>query len=1052
MVPSEHPPACSEPSGGPAGGLRILVVNSEVASRYRDSGSLRLLRIVEILAGEGHEITFIGREGVPGLERATAELAALGVEVLPSDPDRMRALGAPLPPGPGIDLPRLLRRGRYDLALLSFFNVAEQYLPLIRAHSPLTRVVVDTVDVHHVRERRGAELTGDPVALAAAERTRQREQAIYRAADAIVAVSRQDAEAITALAPEVPTFVVSNVHRPVAESPGFDARNGLVFVGGFPHAPNVDAVLHFHREAWPLIRSSLPHVPLTLVGNRPPAEVIALAGDGVTVTGWVPDVAPYLDAARVSIAPLRYGAGVKGKIGEALSHGLPAVTTSIGAEGMGLVDGEHALIADDPSEFAAAVVRLYLDRELWVRVREGGRRQIDELLGPEAARAAIRALLAGTVRTPFILPGTAPELERAVGSYVRAFGPSDPTSLVLTVPVGDDAAAERAFARAAGSLADAGLDPDDVADIQIAALDDPALPSRTVQIGDGDGSRTLGADAPPERWLEQTALPPTRRRPRRTPRAALAVHATDDAPALAAQLEAIRLARLADDVELVLVVDAPGPDTEALLQSLGDVRIIRGAGALGRHQAWQLGAHSTRAPHVIAVGPLTAPSTGLVDGLLARVGSGAALAGPLVDGAAGLDIATDGSLWPRTDDAPGEPAALPLDCLAAERDLFAEGLPNFPYGEGHVEVQLARWAESRGGIALAPETEVARLPAPHATVIVCTRNRATELPDAVALLLCSGAQDVVIVDNDSGDDTAQVAAELAARSNGVVRVVFEPRGGLCHARNAGAAAARHDLLLYIDDDARPGPGWLSHLAHAVSRPGVVNAGGPIAALWPELRAPGWPGRPLEPLLGVLDLGDLERRLRPPDVVYGGNWAIRRDALIAVGRFDPAFGLSPEARVGGDEVSVAWRLYERGFGDALYVPGAAVGHRIAVSHVDDRFMIDRALLVGIERPRHAHAIGQAPPDRLLADARSAAVQLISSTPMSGELTVAAALDRVTQAPIDLARRVATAMSLGELTAAVALLGEREAQLGDLRLRIDADALLRGVVAEPARPAA
>jgi hypothetical protein len=178
--------------GDEADRLRVLVVNRDVVGPDRDAGSLRLFRLLEILAAEGHEITYVARECV-SQERAVARLAGLGVEVFPSDPERMRALGAPIPPGGDLDFTGIVTRGRFDVALLSFYGVAEQYLPLIRAHSPLTRIVIDSVDVHHVRERRGAELSGDPTQLAVAEHTRRREQAIYSAADALVAVSEQDA-------------------------------------------------------------------------------------------------------------------------------------------------------------------------------------------------------------------------------------------------------------------------------------------------------------------------------------------------------------------------------------------------------------------------------------------------------------------------------------------------------------------------------------------------------------------------------------------------------------------------------------------------------------------------------------------------------------------------------------------------------------------------------------------------------------------------------------------------------------------------------------------
>ncbi len=1025
--------------------MRILVVNRDVVATDRDAGSLRLFRLLEILAEEGHEITYVARECV-AQERAIARLAGLGIEVFPSDPERMRALGAPIPPGGDLDFTGIVTRGRFDLALLSFFNVAEQYLPLIRAHSPLTPIVIDTVDVHHVRERRGAELNGDPIAMAGAERTREREQAIYSAADALVAVSEQDAGELSALAPDVPCHVIATIHRPVGSSPGFAERSGLVFVGGFAHAPNADGVLDFHHRAWPLIQAELPDVPLTLVGAGPPPAVTALASGLVQVTGWVPEVEPYLDVARVSIAPLRFGAGVKGKIGEALSHGLPVVTTSIGAEGMSLVDGEHALVADTPERFAAAALRLHRDRPLWEHIRDCGRSHIDALLGTEAARAGARRLLAQVARTPFVLRAAAPGADRAVATYARTFSDGDRTSLILSVPAGDDAAAQAAFTAAAGTLEAEGLDPDAVADIQIAAAGpELTLPARAVHVGEAGGERAIAADAPAASWRELAGTSSTPRPARRDPRGAVLVHAADDAETLSAQLQAIRSAGLPHDVELVLAVDAPGRATEAVLRTLSGVRIIRGATALGRHQAWQLAAESSRAAAVVALAPLAVPTRGAVDALLASVRAGAALAGPIVDGAFGVDAGPDGSIIPRSAPGEGAPAALLLDCVATSRELMAEGLPSLPYGEGHVELQLARWAADRGGSRLVREARVDRLGAPDATVIICTRNRAEELPDGVALVLAAGAGDVVIVDNDSSDDTADVAAELARRSGGRVRVVAEPRGGLCHARNAGAAAARHDLLLYVDDDARVVPGWLHHAAHALARTGVANVGGPIAGLWPADREPGWPGRSLEPLLSILDLGDAERRLAPPDVVYGANWGVRRDALNAVGGFDPDFGPGPEARINGDEVSVAWRLHQAGLGTTVYVPGAAVGHRISPDRLGEEFLVHRALCVGVEVPRHAVALGRAHHEQLLASAESAAGRFAALAPLAGDLTVSEALASVARMPVSREHRIAAAMSLGELSANVVLLGEREAVLGDLRLRIDRDSLLRGVLA-------
>jgi GT2 family glycosyltransferase/glycosyltransferase involved in cell wall biosynthesis len=1026
-----------------AAALRILVVNADVPPQNRDAGSLRLFRILELLVEDGHQVTLVGRAGIRQ-ELATAELAALGINVFPIDRARVRQLGAQIS-GPDLDLTALLSDERFDVALLSFYDVAEQYLPLIRSLSPLTRVAIDTVDVHYVRERRAAQLSGDPMALASAERTRVREQAIYGAADALVAVSDVDGAALKDLAPNVPVLVLSLIHPPVQSTPGFDGRDGLVFVGNFRHTPNVDAVLDFHDNCWPLIEAARPGTRLTVVGTSPPAAIRALHAKHVAVTGWVPDVAPYLDSARVSIAPLRYGAGVKGKIGEALSRGLPVVTTSIGAEGMGLRTAEHVLVADGPTEFAAAVLRLHDDRGLWEALCAAGPAYADSRFGIEAARAALRRLLEAAVRTPFVTQAGASGAARAIEAFTTTFSPGDPVSLILTV--GDEpAAAESAFAYAAQTVAQLGLDPEHVADIQICpARPDLILPARTVVVDGDTHSRSVSSREPPARWRELSHIVIARKGKSKTPRAAILLHVPDDATALGPQLSALQHADLGRGVEVVIAADPPGERMESLLRGLDGVRVVRGSVPMGRHEAWQIAASTTIAPVSVGLAPLAIPAPRFLDSLIDLVQAEAALAAPVVAGTAGLRIAADGSLWPRRADEAGRPDALPLDCLAARSELFRDGMPVFPRGEGHIESQMAAWASQHGPLAVSLDSHVERLTGPDASVIICTRNRADELHDCVTLVLACGARDVVIVDNGSTDATAAVAGELARRSGGAVRLVSESRPGLCHARNAGAAAARHELLLYLDDDARVAPGWLDHLAWTLARPGIVNAGGPISALWPDARPAGWPGRELEPLLSVLDLGDVERTLIPPDVVYGANWAVRRGALKAVGGFDPDFGPGPESGINGDEVSVALRLHAQGIGATAYSPGAAVAHRIAPDRIDNRFLLMRSLCVGIEQTQHTRALGHADRDRLMATASGAATRLPEAAALNGVLSVGDALEKICRAPLALGQQIQAAKALGELAASAALLGEAEVLVGGLRLQIERESLLRGVVA-------
>jgi glycosyltransferase involved in cell wall biosynthesis len=142
----------------------------------------------------------------------------------------------------------------------------------------------------------------------------------------------------------------------------------VCFLGGYRHPPNIDAVRFFLDRIFPLLKAADPAMRFIMAGANPSAELQALASDDVVVTGMVEDLRDVFDRVRVFVCPLRVGAGAKGKVASALSYGVPVVATSIGAEGMGLVEGETVLVADEPAAFAAAVLRVYRDRALWERM------------------------------------------------------------------------------------------------------------------------------------------------------------------------------------------------------------------------------------------------------------------------------------------------------------------------------------------------------------------------------------------------------------------------------------------------------------------------------------------------------------------------------------------------------------------------------------------------------------------------------------------------------------------------------------------------------------
>lgn len=361
----------------------VLIVDALTPQPDRDSGSLRLLNLMRMLREEGAHVVFIPADrGHAG--RYTRDMQQLGVE----------AWYAPF----AQPLPTWLREHgrRFDSVLVCRHYVMREMLPLLRKHAPQARVVFDTVDLHFLREQRGAELAGDPARIRSAQQTRRRELDIIARSDATFVVSEVERELLAREAPQARVDVLSNLHRMGGEGLPFEQRRDLMFVGGFRHPPNVDAACWFVDEVWPLLRAQEPELQFHCIGGDVPAAVQALAEyPGVIVHGHVPDLTPLLAGVRLTVAPLRYGAGVKGKVNQPMAHGQPVVATACAIEGMHLRPGEDVLVADDAPGFAAAVLRAYHDPVLWQQLASNGRRNIEQHFSLDAGRAVVRQVLLG---------------------------------------------------------------------------------------------------------------------------------------------------------------------------------------------------------------------------------------------------------------------------------------------------------------------------------------------------------------------------------------------------------------------------------------------------------------------------------------------------------------------------------------------------------------------------------------------------------------------------------------------------------------------------------
>jgi glycosyltransferase involved in cell wall biosynthesis len=269
-----------------------------------------------------------------------------------------------------------------------------KHIDAVRAFAPHALCVFDTVDLHFLREERLAELEGSATAKAAARLKRSEELALIRKVDVTLVVSPTEKALLEDIAPEARVMVLSTIHELLPPGKPFAEREGLVFIGGFQHPPNADAVLWYAREILPRLRECLPGVPTYIIGSGAPASIKALAADDFVVTGYVKDLTPYFVGCRVSVSPLRYGAGVKGKVNLAMSYGLPVVATSPSVEGMYLNPGEDVLVADDPDAFAAAVAQVYRDETVWHRLAAGGLENVRTHFSRDVARSALTRLIA----------------------------------------------------------------------------------------------------------------------------------------------------------------------------------------------------------------------------------------------------------------------------------------------------------------------------------------------------------------------------------------------------------------------------------------------------------------------------------------------------------------------------------------------------------------------------------------------------------------------------------------------------------------------------------
>ena len=361
---------------------RVLVIDATTPTPDKDSGSMDAFNYMMILRDLGFHVTFVP-SNVIYFGDYTRDLQRKGVECLHL---------------PWINSPREAVK-QYapaaDIVMLCRVYVAAPLVGLVKHYAPNALIVFDTVDLHFLRESREAKLLGSSTLMEKAAKTREAELGVIKSVDATILRSAYEMEFLRELVPDAKLYIFPIVRNiPGLSGVPWAQRKDVVFIGGFSHPPNADAVKYFVGEVLPILCHSGFSHRLVIVGSNMPDEIKTLKSDNIIVQGFVKNLSEVFDKCLLSVAPLRYGAGMKGKVVTSLSYGVPCVATEIAAEGSGLVHDENVLVAKNAVDMAALIQKLCSDENLWQKAFQAGVLYCEENFSFSATKKIIKNALA----------------------------------------------------------------------------------------------------------------------------------------------------------------------------------------------------------------------------------------------------------------------------------------------------------------------------------------------------------------------------------------------------------------------------------------------------------------------------------------------------------------------------------------------------------------------------------------------------------------------------------------------------------------------------------
>jgi glycosyltransferase involved in cell wall biosynthesis len=900
-----------------------LVTHIRMPTVDRDAGSLFVDYTIRFLLDAGWRVTFLAGQAPEAVERRHA--------------DRLRRMGVET--YAGFDwAERILTSADIDLALISYWEPASRLIPVVRQHSPATRVLLNTIDLNFLRDARRSYSRRDALDSAYGGSV-AKELNTYAQADALLTVSDKERDLLDDFLGQQ-AFTLPLVEDVPRSPHPVGARRGMMFVGNFRHLPNREAVEHLCGEVLPLVdKALLERHPLTVLGSWLDQARLDVdpASPGVNLVGWVPSVRPYLERARISVVPLLHGAGVKGKVIQSMMAHTPVVTTPIGAEGLDLVQGEHALIGADAADLAAGITRTLTDDALWERLARQGADHVDArhrpaVLGPRFIEI-VDAVMAGPHGGG---SGRSNGRDRATPEQVlaeRVRTIASPGDVVL-VPVGGgavpDLTPQRAWPFPQARDGSPGGDPPDSA----AAINH--LEAQRQQ-----GARWFALPSSASSWRHRypELLDHLETRHRRLHHDEhLALYELDGRrPGAAANVEPHASVHVLGTYASERT--GPSPTLLAGLQGSGGL-VVTQSWRSSAEPAWSIPGDAPDADYVVLVDDravlparflaelITAQDALRVDRLQPAHHAGPTAGPPVTERHRGVVARELAAVTPlpvvsvRRGADPAGPVALSDEVTIGLRSP----VPRVLAGEA-ADVHRVWVRDDRGDVVA-----VDRPPpdgAPRISVLIATHDR----PELLRACLGSFAEqtldrsdfEVVLVDDGSRAPVVpDVVDELAGRLSIVgVRIRHAGRSA---AKNLAVMLARAPVVLFFDDDDRAAPDYLErHVAGHEARPGEA-----VAVLGHTNWAPELTRSPLMHYVTDVDrMLFAYERLRDGQVLdWHGFWegrvSCKRSLLLRHGLHDQRLVYSIDSEL-------AWRL--RGTGLRIVYDAAAVSLMARAIDVD-----------------------------------------------------------------------------------------------------------------------